>query len=753
MKRLICIVLGMLVACTLVLGGCGGNENSVGVPTVPASYQYDLSSNEDLRVEADLGGGTILSLKQGEERLEEGTDFTYAQNVIVINADYFKDFASGTTLSFQLTTTGGSASFTVQILQKETEPEPETKPVLLKDEYEFDLSYPEAVSLSVDLKGQTITGLIMGTTALTDTQYSYSAGILTIDISCFDGAAAGETFSFKLVTTGGSASFTVKVVRTYTPPAQKTTVRLWGYGDETEIETFARIVEEFNNTVGKDNNIVVRYEIKPEDTYSSIASTALSSVDMVDVVYIEDSFVKSWATNGYLEGLNDYIGAEEFTDGSVWEQGIQRYRYDVETATVTDSATLWALPKNLAPTVIYYNKEYIEQIGVTIISVPADQLDAFNAGSYVDGNGKTKTQYGINGTVKEKGYFELDGKWYFNNRVAMSWDETVALARAMMKEKLCNFGFYTDQWYSYLWSVGGNSISVAEDGSYQFTLGDTTPNYIVKDEYKGTLTIGKNAYSAGQIVSYADKTASGNWKEYCNQLPSAKDALLEFCSLSMDVSEIVGTKSDGSSFYGKGNVSMGETSLGTQEAKGLFSIGEIGMYVGGREDTAFLRETSSLAAGSWDVAPLPVYKEYDSDGEIIVHGISAGCSASVGLAIAENSKVKEEAWLFLRYVAGEEGQTALAESGLTVPNQIEIANSEVFLQKDQDPKNSIVFVEAAIYQTPSDWGYFSDNGWKKIWDTSLNYEVREGYMTVDKFLEKVTQPVQEELNAYTQKKS
>ena len=146
-------------------------------------------------------------------------------------------------------------------------------------------------------------------------------------------------------------------------------------------------------------------------------------------------------------------------DGKIWEQGIQRYRYDVENATVTDTAALWALPKDIGPTVIYYNKNYIEALGVTIISVPADQLEAFNAGgSYVDGNGKTKAEYGINGTVKEKGYFQLDGKRYFNNRVAMSWDETTDLARAMMEEGLCDYGFFTEWWFSYGWSVGGGCV-------------------------------------------------------------------------------------------------------------------------------------------------------------------------------------------------------------------------------------------------------------------------------------------------------
>ena len=254
----------------------------------------------------------------------------------------------------------------------------------------------------------------------------------------------------------------------YKPSADGTTVQFWGYGDEAEVEVFGRIVEEFNATVGKENKITVKYTAQPAGSYSSQASTALASSKTPDVVYVEDSLVKSWAGNEYLaqldvkneDGSYMYPGIEEefLTEGKIWEQGIQRYRYDVESATVTDTAALWALPKDIGPTVIYYNKNYMDELGITIISVPANQLKAFNEGNYVDGNGKTKAQYGINGTVKEKGYFQLDGKWYFNNRVSMSWDETTDLARAMMEgiklpqnQKL--FGFFTEWWFSYGWSV------------------------------------------------------------------------------------------------------------------------------------------------------------------------------------------------------------------------------------------------------------------------------------------------------------
>lgn len=573
----------------------------------------------------------------------------------------------------------------------------------------------------------------------------------------------------------------------YKPSADGTTVQFWGYGDEAEVEVFGRIVDEFNATVGKENKITVKYTAQPASSYSSQASTALASSKTPDVVYVEDSLVKSWAANEYIaqldikddEGNYVYPGIEEMflADGKIWEQGIQRYRYDVENATVTDTAALWALPKDIGPTVIYYNKNYIEALEVTIISVPADQLDAFNDGSYVDGNGKTKAQYGINGTVKEKGYFQLGDQWYFNNRVAMSWDETTDLARAMMDEELCDYGFFTEWWFSYGWSVGGDCVEYVTDtdgnGYYDFTLSDATYNYIVADNAQ-PFKVNGHTYQPGEIISYQDKFTAETYNnpdnatqanirpeitsavasKQLNQLPSQLDAFLEFCALTTDTATTVGTKSDGTVKKGKGKVSIGADTLGSQQAEDLFVSGNIGMFVDGRWETTFLRSASSLAKGSWDVAPLPVYKEYDDDGDITVHGISAGHSGSVGLAIAEGSKAKAAAWMFLRYVAGEEGQTMQSEKGFCIPNQIELANSDVFLQSDQDPKNSIVFVEAAAYETPGDWWYLPDGDWIDDWASDLNTKVREGLMTVNELFtnnNKKTQNVLYEYTNYTPK--
>ena len=340
----------------------------------------------------------------------------------------------------------------------------------------------------------------------------------------------------------------------------------------------------------------------------------------------------------------------------------------------------------------------------------------------------------------------------FNNRIAMSWDETIELAKEMEKIDGCDYGYYNEWWYAYGWSVGGDVVEYMDDGYYKFTLNDESANYIVKDDV-ASVEINGTTYKAGEIISYSDKSKlSDADKQNLNELPSMYDAFLEFVALTAKEGSVVGTTTDGSQKLGYG-VSMGANSLGTADAEDYFISGKFGMFVDGRWEVPTLRtemsESEKWGQGSWNVAPLPVYKEYDANGNVTVHGAAAGHSGSMGLAIAEGSDQKEAAFEFLKYVAGEEGQKSQAEAGFAIPNQKALANDEVFLQSSQDPVNSIAFVEAAAVQRPGDWWSLTDSAWIDDWANYLNYTVRENKATVNDLFDKYYEPTQEKLYKYT----
>ena len=539
-------------------------------------------------------------------------------------------------------------------------------------------------------------------------------------------------------------------------PGGETTITFWGYGDENELDVFQTLVKQFNE-INK-GVIKVKYETQGSDGYGEKAKLALrQSKASVDILYVGDSDFKSYAGLGYLEPLDNYLKtSSEVKIEEMWETSVNRFKYDVKTTTQDGpDAHYWGIPKDIGPTVIYYNETYFEDSGVTTISVEAEDLAAFNGGAK-DSRGKTKAEYGIEGEVKEKGYFELGGKKYFNNQVPMSWDECVTLSQLVQNavrkkySKSNVYGYFTEWWFNYGWSVGGDCIEyvktddAAYNGGYwDFTLMDSTKNYIVADNVTDGFTVNGNKYNAGEIIDWADKlvdtkAAAGSRtirpevleaKEngILNELPSQRDAFVEFVRIGQKTTDKV--EDD---LYGYG-ICPAPTSLGGDAGKtAAFAKGELAMLVDGRWNVVGFREQMD-GKYKWDVAPLPQYKTYDQDGNIAVHGVQAGHSGSVALCINAKSTKKNAAWKFAEYIGGKTGQAAQAKSGFAIPSQKDLANSEVFLQSDSNPKNSIVFVRAAEYETPGDWWYLRDKKWIDDWAGVLNGDVRNGKKTLSQF--------------------
>ena len=109
----------------------------------------------------------------------------------------------------------------------------------------------------------------------------------------------------------------------------------------------------------------------------------------------------------------------------------------------------------------------------------------------------------------------------------------------------------------------------------------------------------------------------------------------------------------------------------TAKAK-AFASGKIAIVADGRWSVVYHRKNTDKTY-AWDVAPLPMYKEYDSEGNVTVHGVEAGHSGSVALCINKKSKKNTAAWIFAEYVGGKTGQQVQAESGFAIPSQKDLA--------------------------------------------------------------------------------
>lgn len=505
-----------------------------------------------------------------------------------------------------------------------------------------------------------------------------------------------------------------------TPTGDAVEITFWGYGEEDEIAIFRDLVNTFN--ANHKGEIFVDYQTKPGTSYYESVKQVLSGNRCPDVVYMGDDVAKEWAINDLIIPLDEYVANSDIIKlDEMWESGISRYRYDVESGLSTASAPLWGLPKDIGPTVLYYNVNFFQSAGIHIVSV--DEADVTK--EYVD---RYNAENGTHFTVEnmKRGFWRPNiddtSAWskpvageemLFNNRIAMTWEESENLFKIFTKTynsaSPSTYGYFTEWWFSYGWSVNGDCIKYDEQNEkWVFSLGDETQYYCLPD---GSFT--------------TDANAGGT------PVPTMLEAFTKFVQLSQPTT----TDIDGKGTMGLA-ITPSPNTLNTVGKENYFTSGQVATMVDGRWTVPVYRKTPGL---NFDCAPLPV-----SEG-----GIEAGHCGSVAFVIAKNSRHKDEAFRFIEYMSGPEGQAKQAESGFNIPNQKDISMTDVFLQPDKMPKNSIIFVRAAEYQRAGDWNYLADGLWIDQWADYLNDEVRNGKNNLTDFFNVVTDRTNRTLLKYS----
>lgn len=446
----------------------------------------------------------------------------------------------------------------------------------------------------------------------------------------------------------------------------KIEIDFWGWGDKLEVEVFRSLVDTYNQT--NTDNIYVNYVQKPAASYESSMEQILSGTRAPDVFYVGDGSLKKWVELDFLYDITDLVANSEIIDlDDMWPEAIKRYRYDKTTKLALDDAPLYALPKDIGPTVVYYNIDAFETVGVTIVSKDLDDPTI---------------------TDDEKFGYNIEKK-IFNNRIPMTWEEAEALSYLLTKSHNPSsptvYGYYTEWWFNYVWSIGGDVAEMNDEGHYEWALGKTEKN-----------------------VSPTGVT-----------LPSNREAFKHF----VDLSTVHGT-------------SPKPNTINTTGKTNYFTSGKVAMMVDGRWSVVTIRRDAKF---DWDVAPLPVHKD----------GVPAGHSGSMGFGIWKKSRKVEAAFKFIEFMAGPEGQARQAETGFNIPNQISVANTDVFLQPDKKPANARAFIDAASYQRAGDWAMLPDKAWINVWAPTLNGSVLNGDLSLDEFFSRFTDKTNELLRNYT----
>lgn len=189
----------------------------------------------------------------------------------------------------------------------------------------------------------------------------------------------------------GSPSSASVDASSQSPSEEKVTIKFAGWGDPSEKQVFTKLIKSFEE---KYPNIKVNYLHIPAD-YVSKMNTILAGGDAPDVFYVPDGDFGRWVSQDLLLPIDKYVEASEIDTADMWDSALVRYRYD---GAATGNGPLYALPKDIGPTVLYYNKDIFTKMNVPFPSADTpmtfDQLLDTAKKVTVSNNGKVE-QYGM----------------------------------------------------------------------------------------------------------------------------------------------------------------------------------------------------------------------------------------------------------------------------------------------------------------------------------------------------------------------
>lgn len=183
------------------------------------------------------------------------------------------------------------------------------------------------------------------------------------------------------------------------------TVSSWGAPDERKV--FESVLADFSKA---NPNIKVKFQHIPND-YSVKMNTMIAGGKAPDVIFATDGDFPKWVKQGAFLNIQEMVDNSDKLDlNDMWDTGLNRYRYD---GAKTGTGDLYALPKDIGPTVMYYNKELFDKLGVPYPSADTpmnwDQALEMWTKLTVDENGDGKTDIYGAGPVWWEGYVWSNG--------------------------------------------------------------------------------------------------------------------------------------------------------------------------------------------------------------------------------------------------------------------------------------------------------------------------------------------------------
>lgn len=535
-------------------------------------------------------------------------------------------------------------------------------------------------------------------------------------------------------------------------------------------DAYLELVKTYNEGQGMEDGVYV--QMTENAGAISGLDSALRNNYMYDVLQLQDDEFKSLAVQGgnYFVTLDEYL-TDNVKAAMQWDDIpvslINRFRMNTTANEdriylAGEGTDLLALPNGSNPQVLFYNKEILKDCGINIISVPEADLEKYNAE-----NGTSLKPHGY-AEYKEAPFADaISGKneagefvyKVFNECIAMNWEELRCVARAMQNQYGYNYGYMSEWWFNYGFSVGGDCVGWNDEiKEYELTITDKQTNYLALTD----IVVNGRNYAKGDVLLYEDKSflnSNASEKEALNgkiyELPSQYDAVLEFNRLGVptDKEADTGVKGYGvapsttanrTARFTSGNDCpfLVEDFIQTESFKGI--LGEaLGMampaqyreYVGGSTYTKGGTEYLKVIGETYDGVVYDGDLHYEGDTAIV--GEAATESEAAGFFIPANTKNKnyDAAFKFASWAAGPEGQKILAKGNTQVPNQTTYGLGEYASAEERAISNMWAGAYLAQKADIGDYTYFTSLTWITEWSMAFNSDVREGNMTLTEFVE------------------
>ena len=555
-------------------------------------------------------------------------------------------------------------------------------------------------------------------------------------------------------------------------------------------KVFQDMVDTYNATQGQTDKVFVDATYSLNTEYGQYASE-LNRSTKYSVATVRDSQIRSLATttskNGFVN-LEDIASDELKAElGAIPKELVNRFRVNSTVDSdgkylVGDGANLLGAPIGSQPHVLYYNSEIFSKQKINVVSVAEDKIGQYNTANggklVAHGYAEYKENPLPNANpALEKSANEKGEQVYkvFNNRIAMSWSEQRLLARYFQKVAKYEYGYMSEWWYNYCWSVGGDCIRWNDSKkNYEFSLADKNPNYLATESVtvngtqyaKGDVLHGEDSYYLYEHEAERDAVIS---KLY--ELPSTYEAFLEFNRLGVPTSSEADT----------GYAGYGIAPTTTTDRTKWFVNGNNCPFLVEAYELGVQSFQNTAVKNKWDIAPTCQYRLYENDGvyysgsktfaneylmvigekydlngdgtigadevytgEVVTSDngtpiVGEVGAASVGYALCIPSKApagtQEAAVKFITWVLGEEGQKFIGKSNTLVPSNLEYALSDELASDGARIANIYAASLSTSHADVGDYSYFNSRTWIDNWSGMLNGEVRRGEKTIQDFLD------------------